>query len=80
PPAGPATRPPSRNTLAVMSFVFGALWIGGLGSIFALVLARGARRQIRRTGQRGTWFARAGTLFGWLGLGLILAIALQNSS
>lgn len=69
----PAFRPPAvaatTNGLAVASFVCALLQpFFGLTTIPAVILGHSARRQIRRTGQRGDGLAVAGLVLGWLGL------------
>jgi Domain of unknown function (DUF4190) len=83
PPSAPpvATRPPvpvygyaslaqSTNGLAVASFVLSLLWIGGLGSLLAVIFAISARRSIMRSGGRegGDGLAIAGLVIGILGI------------
>lgn len=80
-PAGPsgtfvAGSRPNRgtNTKAILSLVFSLLI--GLGSIVAIVLGILARRDIRRTGERGDGIALAGIIVGVLGLVLPLLAAI----
>jgi hypothetical protein len=56
------------NGLAIASMVLGIVWLYGVGSILALVFGYQAKRQIARTGQRGTGLATAGIVLGWVGV------------
>lgn len=64
--------PPRRRTngLAVASLVLSLLWLAGLGSIVAIVLAVVSRRQIResRGAESGEGVALAGLIIGILGV------------
>src|ERR1035438_9683119 len=63
--------------MAIASMVLGIVWIYGIGSILALVFGYQARKQINRTGQRGTGMATASMVLGivWIyGIGSILAL------
>lgn len=78
PVAGFGGPPPRRSTngLAIASLVLGILWLGGLGSVLALIFGLVALRQIKQSGkgQSGHGFAVAGTILG--GVGTVGAIAL----
>jgi len=58
----------------------------GLTAIPAIVLGHAARRQVRKTGQRGDGMALAGLTLGWIGLltaiiaGLIIAASVSGHS
>jgi hypothetical protein len=66
----PPGRAPSTNGLAVASLVLSIVWLGGLGSLLAVVFGIVARRQIRASGGRqgGDGMALAGLLIGIVGL------------
>ena len=67
--AEPATIPARRtNVAAVVSLIFGILWIFYIGSVVAVVCGHVARKQIRRTGEAGDGAALAGLILGYLGL------------
>jgi hypothetical protein len=69
--------PPENNGMAIASMVLGIVWVYGIGSILALVFGYQAKREIARSGQRGSGVATAGIVLGWVGIaGLILAISL----
>jgi hypothetical protein len=53
--------------LAIASLVLGIVWLGGIGSILAVVFGHIARRRIRRTGQSGRGLALAGLILGYIG-------------
>lgn len=67
--AEPAPIPARRtNVNAVVSLIFGILWLFWLGSLVAVVCGHKARKQIRRTGEAGDGMAIAGLVLGYLGL------------
>jgi len=66
------------NSMAVAALACGVagFFTMGLTAIPAIVLGHAARRQLRRTGQRGDGIALAGLILGWTGIALIaVAIA-----
>jgi hypothetical protein len=68
---------PETNGLAVASLLFGIFWLGGIGSLAALVLGYRARREIRNSagGQRGSSLATIGIVLGWLGIAALVIAA-----
>lgn len=54
--------------MATASVVLGLLWLGGAGSVAAVVCGHWARRQIAGHWQRGTARATLGIRLGWLGI------------
>lgn len=56
------------NGMAVASFVLGILWLGGLGSLLAVVFGAIGRKQTRATGQSGKGLASWGLGLGIVGL------------
>jgi hypothetical protein len=65
------------NGMAVAGFVLGLLWLGGLGSLLAVVFGAMGRKQTRATGQGGSGLATAGLILGIVGLvGTLLWIVL----
>ena len=71
--AEPAPIPARRtNVAAVVSLVFGILWLFWLGSVIAVVCGHAARKQIRRSGEAGDGAAIAGLILGYLGLATLL--------
>jgi len=68
---------PETNGLAIASLLFGIFWLGGIGSLAALVLGYRARREIRRSagGQRGSSLATTGIVLGWIGVALLVMAA-----
>jgi Domain of unknown function (DUF4190) len=64
----PAAR--KANTMAVASLVLSILWLGGLGSLLAVIFGISGRKQIERSqGQEnGEGLAIAGLIVGILGL------------
>jgi hypothetical protein len=73
-PALPAT--PKTSGLAIGSLVMGFLWMGGMGSLIALVLGLLARKEIADSNGRvtGRGLAFGGMLLG--GLGVLVAALL----
>jgi hypothetical protein len=76
-PAGQFAYVPPANGLAIASLLFGIFWFGGIGSVAALVLGYRARREIRRSagGQRGSGLATIGIVLGWIGIALLVIVA-----
>lgn len=76
----------STNGLSVAALVLGIVWLGGIGSVLALIFGLVARRQIRGSGgrQSGSGMATAGIVLGIVGIvGAILwivavAVAVHN--
>jgi hypothetical protein len=68
---------PETNGLAVASLLFGIFWLGGVGSLAALVLGYRARREIRNSagGQRGSSLATIGIVLGWIGIAALVITA-----
>jgi hypothetical protein len=66
------------NGSAIAAVLLGALWLAGIGSVFALVFGYRARREINRSDgtQKGSGLATAGILLGWIGIiGLAVVLA-----
>ena len=70
--SAPAPRASGTNGMAIASFVLGLLWLGGVGSLLAVVFGVIGRRQTRETGQSGKGLAAWGLGLGILGL--VLAV------
>jgi len=66
----PLYAPRKTNGKAVASLVLGLVWCLGIGSIIALVLGYGAKREIEdsRGTQEGSGLATAGIVLGWIGV------------
>ncbi len=73
----PAVRPGQTNGTAVASLVCGL--VGALmffpAAIAAIVCGHVARRQIAATGEKGSGMALAGLILGYLGMAVVLVIA-----
>jgi hypothetical protein len=67
---------PATNSMAVAALACGIseFFTMGLTAIPAIVLGHAARRQMRRTGERGDGMALAGLILGWTGIGLIAVL------
>jgi hypothetical protein len=62
------------NVFAILSLVLSLIWIGGLGSVGAVVLGHMAKRQIADSDgqQSGDSVATAGLVIGYIGIALLL--------
>lgn len=83
-PSNPAYAAPpgGTNGYAIASLVLGIVWLGGLGSLLALIFGVMAKNQIDASGgrQTGRGMAVAGIVLGVVGLaGLIVWIILIAS-
>ena len=56
------------NRMATASLVFAILWLGGVGSVAAVLCGHRGRRQIGRRWERGRGRATLGIRLGWLGI------------
>ena len=73
----PVSSAAGTNGLSIASLVLGILWIGGIGSILALIFGYTGLRQIRQRNESGRGMAIAGIVLGWVGVsGLMLLITL----
>ncbi len=75
PPSAAAPAPASTNTMAILSLIAGIAGLSVLpfiGSIVAVILGPIAKRDIAASGgaQGGEGLATAGTILGWVGIGL----------
>jgi hypothetical protein len=75
-PYHPVPAPAPTNGLAVASLVAGVMWIGWLGSVFAVIFGHIALGQIARGNEQGRGLAIAGLVFGYFGLGTLALIAI----
>jgi hypothetical protein len=71
--AGPRT--PGTNKAAIATLAFAVAWLGGIGSVVALVIGPLALGQVRQRNQAGRGIAMAGLIVGVLGLALSLFVA-----
>lgn len=53
---------------AVTSLVLGIVWLGGLGSVVAVILGHISRSESRKQGRRPSGIALAGTVLGYIGI------------
>jgi hypothetical protein len=65
--------PPTTNPMAIGSLVLSLIWLGGLGSVGAVVLGHMAKREIAGSQgrQSGANLATAGLVIGYIGLALM---------
>jgi hypothetical protein len=78
PSTAPATYTGETNTLAVVSLISGIVsWFAVplIGGVVAVVTGHMAKREIRRTGEKGETFATVGLVLGYLHLAVVLLIA-----
>jgi uncharacterized protein DUF4190/uncharacterized protein DUF1707 len=75
-PYPPVPAPAPTNGLAVASLVAGVMWIGWLGSVFAVIFGHIALGQIARGHEQGRGLAIAGLAFGYFGLGTLALFAI----
>ena len=68
PPPGWYPPAPRTSALAVVSLVFGILWLAWFGSLIAVITGHLAMRECRETGAGGNGLAVAGLALGYLGL------------
>jgi Domain of unknown function (DUF1707)/Domain of unknown function (DUF4190) len=81
-PAAPVWQAPARTSgLAIAALVFGLgqPFTGFLSTIPAILIGHMARREIRRTGERGMGMATFGLALGWIGASLLLLIVLLSA-
>ena len=72
-PAYGAYAAPKTNVLAIVSLVaalVGMFIIPFIGSVVAVITGHMSLSQIKRTGENGRGMALAGTIVGWVGIGL----------
>jgi Domain of unknown function (DUF4190) len=65
---------PGTNGSSIASLILGILWLGGFGSLAAVICGHIAHGQIKRSGQRGRGLATAGLILGYLGLAVTAAL------
>lgn len=73
-PAGPKT-----NVLAIVSLVssvVGLFILPLIGSVAAVITGHISLRQLKTSGEGGRGMALAGTIVGWVGVGLILLVGI----
>jgi hypothetical protein len=72
----PSARAERTNRLAIAALICGIVQLCGLFplAIVAVILGHLAKRQIRRTGERGHGQAQAGLVLGYLGIGLLIVV------
>ncbi|MDX2375284.1 DUF4190 domain-containing protein [Microbacterium sp. LRZ72] len=75
PPAATGPAAPTTNTLSIVALVAGLVGLFILpfiGSIVAVITGHMSLGQIKRTGEQGRGLALAGTIMGWVGIGLAI--------
>jgi hypothetical protein len=75
-PVWPASASTNAMAMAALVCALGQPFTGFLSTIPAIVLGHMARREIRRTGERGMGVATFSTALGWIGASLLLLIVL----
>jgi hypothetical protein len=81
PGVGVAPMPPQTGTdgKAVASLVLGIVWLGGLGSIIAVILGHVSRSASRKQGRQPSGVALAGVILGYIGIAGITSIVLLST-
>lgn len=70
---------PKTNVLAIVSLVsslVGLFILPLIGSVAAVITGHMSLRQLKTSGEGGRGMALAGTIIGWVGVGLILLIGI----
>ncbi len=65
---------PPTNAFAIVSMILGIVWLGGLGSLLAVIFGAVAKKQIKRRDEGGRGMANAGIVLGMAGLVLVIAL------
>ncbi len=73
--------PPRTSGLAIASLVLGLLWLGGLGSLLAIIFGSVAVGQVNKSNGQviGKGIAWSGLILGIIGLALIVIVAASTS-
>jgi len=66
----------ATHPLATLSVILGVLWLGGAGSVLAVVCGHRARRQIAERWRPGAGRAALGIRLGWIGIVVATVLAL----
>lgn len=66
--------PPTADGLAIASFILSVLWLGGVGSLIAVVFAHVSNANASRAGRADSGLAVAGLILGYLGLLLLVVV------
>jgi Domain of unknown function (DUF4190) len=66
--------PPKTSPMAIVSLVLSLLWLGGIGSVGAVVLGHMAKREIAHSEGRetGANLATAGLVIGYIGVAIMV--------
>ena len=70
---------PKTNVLAIVSLIsslVGLFILPLIGSIAAVITGHISLRQLKTSGEEGRGMALAGTIIGWVGVGLILLVGI----
>jgi hypothetical protein len=78
-PVWPVSARTSGMAIAALVCGLGQPFTGFLSTIPAIVLGHMARREIRRTGERGMGMATFGLALGWIGASALLLIVLLSA-
>lgn len=76
----PAPSYPPTNAFAIISLVLGIVWLGGLGSLLAVIFGFAARSQMEQRNEGGHGMALAGIVLGIAGLLVLLALVITVPS
>jgi hypothetical protein len=67
-PGNTEPTPAVHDWWAFWSVVLGILWVGGLGSLLAIIFGTVSRRKARRAQQTTSVMSTVGLVLGWIGL------------
>ena len=76
PPARAPLAPAVHDGLAVASLVLSLVWLGGLGSLLAVIFGHSSNAAAKREGRRSSQMANWGLILGYLGLALIAILVI----
>ena len=64
----------SPDWFAIASLFLALVWLGGLGSLLAVVFGHTSRGRAKRNGMEPSGFATAGTVLGWVGIAVAVLV------
>lgn len=64
----------SPDWFAIASLFLALVWLGGLGSLLAVVFGHTSRGRAKRNGLEPSGFATAGTVLGWVGIAIAVLV------
>ena len=73
----PGSGPPpivSPDGFAIASLFLSLVWLGGLGSLLAVIFGHTSRGRAKRSGLEPSGLATAGTVLGWVGIAIMVLV------